>query len=594
MDITFSLIYTASLIVLMSVVLVKKWIGAEITVFGTLVFLLLGEVVTVKEAFAGFSNVGVLTVALLFIVAGALQTTGALDYFTPYIFGNKQGTVTSKLSRILFPISAFSAFLNNTPIVAMFIPTVKSWTEKFNYAPSKFFIPISYAAILGGMCTLIGTSTNLVVHGLLIENNLPGFSFFEISAIGVPVAVAGLLYLIFIGPRLLPDRKEPIIELGEKTREFVCEFKVTSDYQNIGKTIEMAGLRHLKGMFLFQIERNGEVITPARPDEKLLEGDRLFFTGIPKTIVEIQKTPGLQLIKDSSFDLKHYDSDQIKSFEAVISPSSPLLGKNVRQSNFRSRYGAVILAIHRNGERIRKKIGDIILIPGDTLLLLAEKGFRQKWYHSNDFYLISGTTSAYSKPRWQANLAIFIFILMIFLAVFQVMPLITAAGLAAISLVISRSISAADAKNMIDWKVLVVISGAIGIASAIRNSGLADILAYETISLASPFGILGILSGLYVIASFYTNIITSNATAAFLFPIALTTAIDLNLDIRPFALIITIAAAASFASPISYQTNLMVYGPGGYKFKDYLRIGIPLQIISGIIAVTLIYFIYFK
>ncbi len=589
----FSFWYTLAILLVMSVFLVKEWLETEITIFAALVLLLAGKVVTVKEAFSGFSNVGVLSIGLLFVVAGAIQNTGALAFFTEKIFGDHRGSITGKLFRILFPISAVSAFLNNTPIVAMLIPTVRSWTDKTNFAPSKFLIPVSYAAILGGMCTLIGTSTNLIVHGLLIENGHKGFSFFELSRVGVPAAIAGLLFIIFVGQKLLPHRKKPMVELGEQTREFVIELKVTSRYQNIGKTVEEAGLRHLKGLFLFQIEREGKIIAPAGPDEKIQVGDRLFFTGIPQTIIELQKTPGLQLIKDSTFDLKHYDSDVIKTYEAVVSPSSPLIGKNVRESNFRGKYGAVIIAIHRNGERIRKKIGDIVLHPGDTLLLLADKNFRKKWYHSNDFYLISQTTKVPSKPRWQAKFSVLIFIGMVLMVVFNVMPLISAAGLAALVLVVTRTISPHDAKNMINWEVLLIIGSAFGIAAAIRNSGLADFLARQIITVGHSWGLLGALIGVYVLTSFYNTIITSNATAALLFPVAFSTALAIQTEVRPFALAVAIAAAASFATPISYQTNLMVYGPGGYKFKDYLKIGIPLQILVGIIAITLIYQLYF-
>jgi len=475
----------------------------------------------------------------------------------------------------------------------MFIPLVRSWTQKFNLSPSKFFIPISYATILGGVCTLIGTSTNLVIHGLLIKNGFEGFSFFEISKFGIPVALLGLLYLIFFSQRLLPTRREPIVELGESTREFVCELKVTENYQHSGKSIEAAGLRHLKGLFLFQIERGEKTIAAISPEEKLQPGDRLFFTGIPETIVELQKTPGLQLIKDSSFDLKHYDSDEIKSYEAVVSPSSPLSGKNVRESNFRGKYGAVIIAIHRNGERIQKKIGDIILRAGDTLLLLAEKEFMKKWYHSNDFYLISNAPIIHSKPQWQAKLSIFIFTIMILLTVLNVMPLIVAAGLAAITLILSKSISQSDAKNMVDWKVLLIIASAFGIAEAIDNSGLAQLISFITIESVKSFGVLGILVGLYFLTSFYTSFITNNAAAAFLFPIALSMATSMNIDFRPLAIIIAIAASADFATPFGYQTNLMVYGPGGYRFRDYLKIGIPLQIMVGMVTITLVYTYYF-
>jgi len=555
--ISFPFCYTTLLLIILTIVLFKEWIETEIAIFSILLLLIIGKVVSVQEAFSGFSNIGVLSIGLLFVVAGGLQNSGALNYLNPIIFGYRQEGLTRKLMRMLFPLSAISAFMNNTPIVAMFIPIVRSWAEKHNLAISKFLIPVSYAAILGGMCTLIGTSTNLIVHGLLIESGYNGFSFFEISKIGVPGAITGLLFILLIGHRLLPDRKEPMVELGEKTREFVIELKVTEGYEHLGKSIEEAGLRHLKGLFLFQIERDGRTIAPARPEDRIQLNDRLFFTGLPKTIIELQKTPGLQLIKDSSFDLKQYDSDEIKTYEAVVSASSPLIGKNVRESNFRSKYGAVILAIHRNGERIRKKIGDIVLRPGDTLLLLAEKNFFKKWYHSNDFYLISYAENIPSKPRWQAKLAIAIFTGMILLTVLKIIPLISAAGVAAIAMVVTRTITPADAKNMIDWKVLLIIASAFGIAASIKNSGLADFMADQIITVGQSYGKIAVLAGVYLLTSVYNTLITSNATAALLFPVALSAATALQVDVKAFALAVTIAAAAWFTVQVDINFGIL-------------------------------------
>ena len=586
----FQLYYTAFILVLTILIIFRGWLQTEIAFLGALILLILGKVITVEEAFAGFSNRGVLTIGLLFVVAGGLQNTGALDAAHILFFGKSKSrtTIRRQIMRVTFPTAVISAFTNNTPLVAMLIPSVRSWTEKNGLAPSKFLIPVSYAAILGGMGTLIGTSTTLVVHGLLIQNGQRGLSFFEISTVGVPVALAGLLFLWLFGNRLLPDRKEPLVELGENTREFVIELKVTPEYKHIGKTIEAAGLRHLKGLFLFQIERNGDVIAPAGPREKIRVGDRLFFTGLPKTILELQRTPGLQVIKDSTFDLKQYDSDEIQTYEAVVSPSSPLVGHNVRESNFRANYGAVIVALHRNGERIRKKIGDIVLKPGDTLLLLADKQFLKRWYHSNDFYLISNSEVVPSKPHWQMAYSIVVFAGMIVLAATGMLPLIVAAGLAAILLVLAKSISPGQVRSVVDWKVLVIIAAAFGLASAIQNSGVAQVLADGLLHLKGSFGVLGVITGIYVLTSLTNLVITSNATAALMFPLAISTASALHLDVRLAAIVVAIAAAASFATPISYQTNLMVYGPGGYKFRDYLKIGLPLQILTGVVAITIV------
>lgn len=589
----FAFWYTIIVLVAMTIVLIKEIFEPELVVFSVLLLLVIGNVINVKEALAGFSNSGMLTVGVLFVVADALKQTGMLNTIGTILLGRDQKRITGKLLRFLFPVSFLSAFFNNTPIVAMLIPTIHSWAKKHDYAVSKFLIPLSYAAILGGICTLIGTSTNLVVHGLMIESGIGGMSFFEVSRIGVPITIIGIIIIATLIYRILPDRKEPMIELGENTREFVVELKVEANYQHLGRTVEEAGLRHLKGLFLFQIERGDFVLAPVGPDERISLGDRLFFTGIPTMIIELQRTPGLSLIKDSKYDLKNYDSDYLKTYEAVISPSSPLKGMNVRESNFRSHYSAVIIAIHRNGERIQKKIGDIVLRAGDTLLILAKHDFLKKWYNSKDFNLISESENIPSKPKTYGYIALIIFVLMIIAMVTEIVPIVIATAIAAVSLVFSGCISRNDAQKSIQWNVLIIIASAFGISKALDNSGVAQFLAERLIYFVGSIGAIGILAGVYFMTSFYTEIITNNAAAALVFPIAIAAAHQAGLDPRPFAIAVAIGASASFATPIGYQTNLMVYGPGGYKFSDFLKIGVPMNLLVGFFAIAIIYFIYF-
>jgi di/tricarboxylate transporter len=446
---------------------------------------------------------------------------------------------------------------------------------------------------LGGTCTLIGTSTNLVVHGLMLESGIGGMSFFEISRIGIPLMFFGILAVSTCGHRFLPDRKEPIVELGDQTREFVIELRVQSDYRYLGSSIEEAGLRHLRGLFLFQIERDQEILAPVGHDEKIQLGDRLFFTGLPKTIIELQKTPGLTVLKDTKFDLKNYDSDELKTFEAVISPTSPLIGYNVRGSNFRSRYNAAILAIHRSGERIQKKIGDIVLHAGDTLLILARHNFLKDWYNSNDFYLVSESERIPSKPRWYSLFSLSILVLMILAMALNILPILASVSIAALILIISKCITPQDARKSVEWSVLLIIASSFGIAKALNNSGVAYFLANKLIMIVGSLGILGILAGVYFMTSLYTEIITNNAAAALLFPISFSAASQAGVDPRPFLIAVAIGASASFATPMGYQTNLMVYGPGGYKFKDFMKIGIPMNIFIGVVAVSIIYLLNF-
>lgn len=590
--INFEFLYTLAIILLMTFFLIREILEAEVVVFSALILLVLGGVISVQEAFQGFSNHGMLTVAFLFIVAAALQQTGLLNLIGEKLLGGK-GSLSIRLFRFMTPVAAISAFFNNTPIVAMLIPAVRHWARKNDFAVSKLMIPLSYASILGGMCTLIGTSTTLVIHGLMIDNNMAGFGFFEISKVGVPVAVLGLLALAFLGHRLLPDRKAPIVQLGEHTREFVVEMKVEQDYKYIGRTIEAAGLRHLKGLYLFQIERDHSILATVGPDEVLLLGDRLFFTGLPDTILELQRTPGLSILKDIAFNMKNYDSDELGAFEVVVSANSPLIGQNVRDSQFRTKYGAVILAIHRSGERIQKKIGDIVLHGGDTLLILAQNDFASRWYHSNDFYLVSRAPDLPSKPKWYRWFALGVILLMIVSMAAGLLPILGAVGLASIVLVISKCISPDDARKSVDLNVLLIIASAFGLSRALLNSGVAEFIAKEIVVFLGAWGPLGLLAGVYVMTSIYTIIVTNNAAAALAFPIALSITQQVSLDPHPFFITLAIAASASFATPISYQTNMMVYGPGGYKFKDFLKVGLPMNLLVGLTSVALIYFLYY-
>lgn len=588
----FEMYFTAAVILMMTIALVKELYRPSIILFFSLLVLCLGNVISIKEAFNGFSNHGMLTVAVLFVIAAALQSSTAFGKTMGKILG--KGKSKSRYIRLMLPVSFISAFLNNTPVVASLIPVIKKWSKDNDLPASKFLIPLSYAAIFGGLCTLIGTSTNLVVHGLLLDHGLEGFSFFELGKVGLPVAIIGIIYFALGGHRLLPKRKDIMTQFGEHTREFVVEMKVDRDYPNIGRSIEDANLRHLKGLYLFQIIRDEKDIAPVSPDEKIKINDRLFFVGLPDTIFELQKTPGLHIIKDPDFDLKNIDSDKVKTYETVISNSSPLIGQTVRDCDFRTKYNAVILGIHRSGERIKKKVGDIELQPNDTLFLLANKDFDQRWYNSRDFSLVSLSVDKYSKPKRKGQTALILVILMVLTAATGFAPsMLIAASVTAGLMLISNIISFNDAKNSIDFDVLLVIAAAFGVGKALENSGLADLAANHLINSLHGFGIIGIIAGVFFITSIYTELITNNAAAALMFPIALSTAQHLNVDPRAFMITIAIAASACFATPLGYQTNLMVYNPGGYKFTDFLKTGVAMNILVGIVATCIVYFLYF-
>ena len=588
----FEIYYTSVILILLVTALIFEWARPVYLMLAALIALVAGGIIAIDDAFKGFSNQGMLTVGILYIIAVTLQNSGIFTSMLEKLLGSNRGTFL--YLRLMFPVAFLSAFLNNTPLVASFIPFLKRWTKKNGFPASKIMIPLSYAAIVGGMCTLIGTSTNLVIHGMLLDYGMKGFGFFEIGKAGLPVAVILLVYFSLLGKKFLPARKGLFNQLKESTREFVAEVKVEKSCPHIGKTIEEANLRHLKGLYLFQIVRNNEELAPLPPDEKLLEGDRLFFTGLPDTIFDLVKTPGFVLIKDHEFDLGNIDSDKHRTYEAVISNSSPLIGETVRDSGFRSRYQAVILAIHRNGQRIKSKVGDITFQANDTLFLLTKKDFETQWYHSDDFSLISESVKEYSKPRKKGNLAFLLVVLMIVSVATGLIPsMLLAAAITAGMLLLLRIISYHDAKNAVDLDVLLIIVAALGIGKAIDSSGVAGLLAEKFISVISPAGTLALLAGIFFITNFFTEIITNNAAAALVFPFVLSTAQQLQIPVQPLMIVLAIAASASFSTPIGYQTNLMVYSAGGYRFSDFLRSGIVMNILAGIITTIVVYLLFF-
>lgn len=588
----FEIYYTAIVLLLLTLSLVFEVSRPVYLMMMALLALLIAGIIPIDEAFEGFANQGMLTIAVLYIIAATLQSSSLFTRLITYLLGS--GNTRFRYLRFLLPVSFFSAFINNTPLVATLIPQIKRWSKKNDFPASKLLIPLSYAAILGGMCTLIGSSTNLVIHGMLLDEGLEGFRFFELGKVGLPVAVIGILYISLIGKKILPSRKDMITRLSDSSREFVAEVKVESDCPHIGKTIEEANLRHLKGLYLFQIIRGSEELAPLAPKEILRKDDRLFFTGLPETIFDIIKTPGFQLIKDPEFDPGNIDSDKHRTYEAVISNVSPLLGKTVRESGFRKKYNAVILAIHRHGQRINSKVGDIEFQANDTLFLLAKKGYEDEWYHSSDFSLVSESVKEYSKPKAKGNLALVLIALMVIaVASGLISSMLLAAIITAGLLLLLRIISYHDARRSLNPDVLLIIVAALGIGKAVHHSGIAEIMADNFIQLLYPFGTLGLIAGIFFMTSFYTELITNNAAAAILFPIVFSTAHKLGLPLQPLMITLAIAASTSFATPIGYQTNLMVYSAGGYRFSDFLKTGVPLNVLIGISTTLLVYYLYF-
>lgn len=541
-------------------------------------------IISPEQAFAGFSNAGLLTVGVLYVVVKGLQETGAIDWVAQSVLG-RPATVRGALVQLLAPVISASAFLNNTPLVAMLIPAVSDWARRLRISPSKLMIPLSYAAILGGTCSLIGTSTNLVVSGLATAEGLRPIAMFDVTWVGLPCALGGALFIIVFGPRLLPDRSS-VTESLMDPREYALEMKIPVASALAGKSIEAAGLRQLPGAFLVSIERTGQFQPAPPPDFVLNSGDRLLFAGVVDSIRDLQNQRGLELATNQVLKLDSPRHERLL-FEAVVSGSCPAVGKTIRESMFRSRYQAAVLAVARDGKRLQGKVGDIEVRPGDTLLIESDRDFAERHRNSRDFFLVSSIRDSAPRRHHRAAAALAILAAMVFVAAAGWMSMLLAGTIAAALMLIVGCCSVEDARVSIDWSVLIMIGSALGLGSALDSSGAAAAISGAALSAVGDHPWF-VLAAVYVVTSAINEILTNNAAVALTFPVAVAAAQRLGVDPFPFVMAVMLAGSLSFASPIGYQTNLMVYGPGGYRFADFVRIGLPLNIVVGLIAIALI------
>jgi di/tricarboxylate transporter len=575
--------FTAGVIVITIVLLVRDWFPPSVAVTGAMVATLTAGIITPAEALAGFSNPAPVTIAALYVLAKAADQTGVLAPLVESLLGNDHSERMT-IARLAVPTTLASAFLNNTPIVAMLIPQVEGWAEARDRSPSRYLLPLSYAAVLGGVVTLMGTATNIVVSGLLEAAGQPPLGFFEISKIGLPVALVGLALIIALAPTLMPSRRSASQANREEIPEFTIEMIVEERGKLDGLTVESAGLRNLDGVFLVEIDRIGETLAAIGPDHILHGADRLRFAGRVDHVVDLQNLSGLVLAEQTHVDL--VDTAQTVHFQAVIGVGSFLSGRTLKEIGFRSRYQAAVVAIHRAGHRMEAKLGDVELRAGDTLLVVADPGWRDRWSDRPDFIFITSLTGA---PRIRSRRALAVAAVAVGIvatAATGLLPMVTAALLGGAALVLFRVVSPGEARASINLDVIVTIGSAFGLAAAMESSGLATTIAEGLVDGLGTLGPRGLLAGVVVATVILKELITNNAAVLLIFPIAIATADSVGADPRGFALAVAVAAATAFLTPIGYQTNMMVYGPGGYRFTDYLRLGLPLTVAA--VAVILV------
>jgi len=563
--------------------LYKNFLGPGFTFIIAVSVLGFVGILTPRETLSGFANEQLAVIIILLLIGEIIRKSTLLDNFFNHFF---RSTKTHKkfIFKLIFPVAGLSAVINNTPLVAIIMPYVHNWGKKHGVSPSKLLIPLSYSAILGGTVTLIGTSTNLVVNGLVSEQHIfPDFrslDIFDFTPVGLSMVVIGGLYLIFASNKLLPDKRDPLDNISLMSREYIVEVNVTKGADCHKKTVEQANLRNLKGLFLVEIIREDESITPVTPQTVIMEKDLLIFAGNTETIADmIENNKTLRPSQLGMF------SQRAKTavVEVVVSSNSGLIDKTVKETGFRGKFDAAIIAVHRNGERLRGKIGDIKLLPGDLLLLITGEDFEDR-VENKDFYMLGKVRNIDKMPTLQSLLIVGGLLASIVLSSMHIIPLFNSLIVFLILLFLFGVASPKDVPKTINYNLILIIALSLALGEAMTKTGIDTMVSDIFINVFKPYGVFSLFIGIFLLTNLLASVITNIGAVAIVFPVAISLAAQLGVDPKPFAMLVAYAGAASFITPIGYQTNLMVYGPGGYNFRDFMKIGLPMTILFMLVA----------
>ena len=584
---------TLAVVLALVVALVRGWARPELLLFASLAPLLAVGILTPQEAFAGFSNAAPLAVGALFVVAAGVQATGGLA-FTDRLLFRPGGSVGGVMGRLMLTTAVLSAFLNNTPLVAMLMPRVQAWCERAGVSPSKLMIPLSYAAIVGGMTTLIGTSTNLLVAGLMEGAGVPGFGMFDLTLVGAPAALAVIAYFALWGHRWLPDRGTAALGRAGAAGGADClfEVRVPAGSALAGRSVEAAGLRARGDAFLVHV-RSPDGVAPASPDTVLRERDVLLFTGDldarDRLVADSGLVPALE--NETSAAGK---TGRLPVFEAVVAGRSPLDGKTLQEAAFRETYGGVVVGVRRRDAALEGALGRTPLQEGDLLLVEAPAGFDYRWGRGRElFYVVAPVRPGHRAVQpARAAAALLILVGVIGVSALFGVPLVTTAFLGALAMMGTGCLTWDEARRAVDLPVLLVIVAALGLGTAIESTGLAAALGGGLTGLAAGGGPIAVVAAAYLATSLLTEVITNNAAAALMVGIGLEAAAATGAPPAAFAVAVAIAASASFLTPVGYQTNMMVMAAGRYRFSDYLKSGAAVNLIVMAVALAMIWVVW--
>ena len=566
--------------------------------FSAAVIFMATGVITDDELLAGFSNNGVVTIVVLFLVNEGIKQSGLITKLAQFYLPRKKNPMPYMLPRIMVPVAFLSAFLNNMPIVVNIAPLMNKWASIMRLSYRKFLIPLSYAAILGGMCTLLGTSSNLVVHGLMLDSGTAGLHLFELAKVGGIIALFGFIYMSVFGNLLLPGKRiDPTSkENNEETKEYYYNLLLTKESSFIGQQIINRRIPGLNGLVVQSVERNEKILVPGTKDITLRSADHLLVTGESDRLNYILAHKEVKLIGMEYLSDVH--PEELKQYEVVLSPRFAGLGQTVKEYSFFEHFNAVVLAVHRNGERITANLNKLKLKVGDNVVLLATASFAETWETSSMFYLVNYVRDyrpeKTSRKKWLALAILGGMVLAIVINELiswgygMRLNIFFFVAVAALLLVWLQILPQQNYTRSVSWDLVVTIASALAVSRGIQNSGVAEILAEDAIGIVRSLGPAAVLAIIYLFTSVLTEIITNNAAVALVYPIALVAAQMLGVDAKPFIIAIAIAGAASFMTARGYRTNLIVKAIGKYSHHDYLRIGTPMQVMAFLLSVWLI------
>jgi len=585
---TTTVILLLATIVFLLSALYLEWFKPTVSFFIAILVFIFGGILTPSEALNGFANEQLAVIVLLLIISDIFKKSSVVNVLFHRLFGRSENVSSFKLG-MMTVVASFSAFFNNTPLVAMMMPYTNNWAIKNKVAPSKLLIPLSYAAILGGCVTLVGTSTNLIVNGLAIDAGFKSLSIFDFTTVGLPMMVIGIIYLLLFGNKLLPDTRSTKEDGNKGSREFFVETQIKANSKLINQTVESSGFRALKGLYLVEVVRNDLSFSPVAPDFILRQDDALFFAGETKALEEIKEgSLGLTLPKIVDRLLGEKSSTN----EVVVSFNSFLIGQKVKETDFRARFDAAIVAIHRNGERLSGKIGDMELKAGDVLLVFSGSNFISRAKNNRSFYILSHTEEPENINVKKVSLVFSALVFSVILSASTSVSLLLCLACVLLLGILLKIMPLNEIRKGLDFDLIILIAFGLAFGKAMMNSGASIYLADGFLLLQNYLSPTLFLMLIFLITNVLAAYITNKAAVAILFPISVSIAIQLGLNPIPFILIVSFGAAANFITPIGYQTNLMVYGSGGYNFKDFMKIGWPLTLIYMVVSSVILGTVY--